>query len=159
MAKPRKVFYCTECGNELHSWQGQCPACHAWNTIVEAPDEAPAPRGASSKATAATGRATPMKLAGLDSDEESRVATGFHEFDRVLGGGAVPGSLILVGGAPGIGKSTLLLQICEELSRGHTVLYVSGEESERQIKMRAERLGVAGENVLLLTETDIGEVL
>ena len=168
MAKPRKVFYCTDCGNEIYSWQGQCPACRAWNTIVEAPVEKASPAGKSlpvSRETIARCRvrgnavSSLKSLRDLSTSVETRAETGFFELDRVLGGGAVMGSLILVGGAPGIGKSTLLLQICDSLAAKNRVLYVSGEESEHQIKLRAERLGVDGQNVLLLTETDITEVL
>ncbi|MDR0904857.1 MAG: DNA repair protein RadA, partial [Oscillospiraceae bacterium] len=105
MAKPKKVFYCTDCGNELHSWQGQCPACHEWNTIVEAPAEKPSPAGKSLPVSGAARftAAAPKPLNELAAGGERRVETGFYELDRVLGGGAVLGSLILVGGAPGIG--------------------------------------------------------
>ncbi|MDR2615929.1 MAG: DNA repair protein RadA [Oscillospiraceae bacterium] len=157
--KAKKVFYCTECGNELHSWQGQCPACKAWNTIVEAPSETKGSRGASASSSGKRSLPAVKTLSEIEYGDEVRVSTGMSELDRVLGGGAVSGSLILVGGAPGIGKSTLLLQICEHLSKKRRVLYVSGEESERQLKMRAERLGVKSEKLYLLTETDMGEVL
>ena len=159
--KKKPGFFCTDCGTEYLSWQGRC-SCGAWNTIVEAPTIAVTPsRGASSRnaQNAGTARATPKTLSELEDKGEARVATGLGELDRVLGGGAVIGSLILVGGAPGIGKSTLLLQICDVISSNRKVLYISGEESERQIKLRAARLGVKSENVLLLTETDINEVL
>ncbi|MDR1329787.1 MAG: DNA repair protein RadA [Oscillospiraceae bacterium] len=163
--KAKKVFYCTQCGNELHSWQGQCPACREWNTIVEAPSEGKGARGVLARGAAARGaserggRASVKLLREVEYGDEARLSTGMAELDRVLGGGAVTGSLILVGGSPGIGKSTLLLQICEFLSKNRRVLYVSGEESERQLKMRAERLGVNDGNMYLLTETDINEVL
>ncbi|MDR2421471.1 MAG: DNA repair protein RadA [Oscillospiraceae bacterium] len=158
--KAKKIFYCTECGNELRSWQGQCPACKAWNTIAEAPSELKVPRGAgASSLPGRRGRAAVKTLREIEYGGETRISTGMAELDRVLGGGAVRGSLILVGGSPGIGKSTLLLQICEFLSKGGRVLYVSGEESERQLKMRAERLGVKSGDMYLLTETDIGETL
>ena len=159
--KKKPGFFCTDCGLEYLSWQGKC-SCGAWNTIVEAPTAAAPVRGASSRTVQSTGgtvRATPKTLSELEDKGELRVATGLGELDRVLGGGAVLGSLILVGGAPGIGKSTLLLQICDIISTNRKVLYISGEESERQIKLRAARLGVSSENVLLLTETDINEVL
>ena len=158
--KKKPGFFCTDCGTEYLSWQGRC-SCGAWNTIVEAPAAAAAARGASSRSAQSTGstRARPKTLSEIEDNSELRVATGLNELDRVLGGGAVLGSLILVGGAPGIGKSTLLLQICNIISKNRKVLYISGEESERQIKLRAARLGVVSENVLLLTETDINEVL
>jgi len=165
MAKAKKVFFCTECGNELPSWQGQCPACREWNTIVEAPEamQSASPSKTAGRGSAAAprfgGASTPKLLSELEVSDESRVATGYSELDRVLGGGAVLGSLVLVGGAPGIGKSTLLLQICDVVAKRKRVLYVSGEESEQQIKLRAERLGIDGANVLLLAETDITEVL
>ena len=132
--KPKTMFYCTECGNETPKWAGKCPACGAWNTIVEEP-AAPkaAGRGASRPAGAAVRRARPVTE--LEADGEIRFSTGMGELDRVLGGGAVKGSLVLVGGAPGIGKSTLMLQICESLCRENKVLYVSGEESEHQLKL------------------------
>ena len=130
MAKAKTVFYCTNCGNETAKWQGRCAACGAWNTIEEH-IERPAP---------VKGRVAPVgnsrkaqKLSAVTGDTEIRFSTGMGELDRVLGGGAVAGSLVLVGGAPGIGKSTLLLQICTSLCAGRKVLYVSGEESERQL--------------------------
>ena len=158
--KKKPGFFCTDCGTEYLSWQGKC-SCGAWNTIVEAPAAAAAARGASSRSAQSVGstRAKPKTLSEIEDNSELRVATGLNELDRVLGGGAVLGSLILVGGAPGIGKSTLLLQICNIIATNRTVLYISGEESERQIKLRAARLGVSSENLLLLTETDINEVL
>ena len=163
--KSKTVFFCTDCGNETPKWAGQCPVCKAWNTLVEQPSYAQ-PKNRASQAVAGVGRSSPKELDKLDASSEMRFGTGFEELNRVLGGGAVAGSLVLVGGSPGIGKSTLLLQICGLLSpeksaaRGTLkILYVSGEESERQIKMRAERLMVKGENVFVLAETDISEVL
>ena len=153
--KSKTVFYCKNCGNETPRWQGQCPACGAWNSIVEFEDK-PAAKTAAARTT---GRSRPRRLSEVDGSEEIRFSTGMKELDRVLGGGAVTGSLVLVGGAPGIGKSTLLLQICAELGRTQSVLYVSGEESEQQIKLRAARLGVQTENLLIYAETDIGAVL
>ncbi len=155
--KSKTVFYCKNCGNETPRWQGQCPACGAWNAIVEFEQKA-APSGKST-ARAPVGRAAPRRLREVESGEELRFSTGLGELDRVLGGGGVRGSLILVGGAPGIGKSTLLLQICTFMGKTLKILYVSGEESERQIKMRAERLGVDSENLMVLSETDIGAIL
>ena len=133
----KTVFYCSECGNETAKWMGQCPACGAWNTLVEAPKEPKTALGTRAKRIA-----QPKLISELDAEEELRFSTGIGEFDRVLGGGAVRGSLVLVGGAPGIGKSTLLLQLCGRISERETILYVSGEESQRQLKMRAQRLGV-----------------
>ena len=155
--KSKTLFYCTECGNELPKWAGQCPACKAWNTIVEQPAERPAKRSAPVKGGAVTGVAVnrPRPMSEVETTDELRFATGMGELDRVLGGGAVKGSLVLVGGAPGIGKSTLMLQICDNLCRFSKVLYVSGEESERQIKLRAERLHVRGEGLYLLAETNL----
>ena len=160
--KAKTIFYCTECGNETPKWQGKCSACGAWNTIVERPPErAPARRGggASSAAVRSVPLNRPKTMAEVDVTQELRFSTGMGELDRVLGGGAVRGSLVLVGGAPGIGKSTLMLQICNSLCRFASVLYVSGEESERQIKLRAERLRVQGEGLYLLSETNLENVL
>ncbi len=155
--KVKTLFYCTECGNELPKWAGQCPACRAWNTIVEQPAEKPSKRSALVKGGSASGVAVnrPKPMSEVETTDELRFATGMGELDRVLGGGAVKGSLVLVGGAPGIGKSTLMLQICDNLCRFAKVLYVSGEESERQIKLRAERLSVRGQGLYLLAETNL----
>lgn len=153
--KNRTIFYCTHCGNEYPKWQGRCPACGSWNTIVEQP--APSKKSA---AAPSVGRSKPVpkRLAEVDSEEELRFRTGMSELDRVLGGGAVRGSLVLIGGAPGIGKSTLMLQICNELCKEYTVLYASGEESTQQIKLRALRLGVTGESLYLLSETSLSDI-
>ncbi len=153
--KTRTLFYCTQCGNEFPKWQGRCPGCGSWNTIVEQPAKAKAPVAAAS----ARGAAKAMSLKDVETAQEIRFATGMGELDRVLGGGAVQGSLVLVGGSPGIGKSTLMLQISDTLSHSYRVLYVSGEESARQIKLRAQRLGVAGEGMYLLAETNLNRVL
>jgi len=157
MAKTKTVFYCTNCGNESPKWLGQCPACSAWNTMVEhieKPD--PVRRGK----TAPVGVSkTAQKLSEVTGNDAARFSTGMGELDRVLGGGAVAGSLVLVGGAPGIGKSTLLLQICNSLCAGRTVLYVSGEESEHQLKLRAERIGVSPNSLYILSETRLSNVL
>ncbi len=161
--KSKTVFYCTECGNESPKWLGQCPACRAWNTLVEQPAETKKRAAPSSTAAAARrpgmGTSRPRAISEVETTQELRFETGLGELDRVLGGGAVKGSLVLVGGAPGIGKSTLMLQICDQLCRFATVLYVSGEESERQIKLRAERLRVRGEGLFLLSETNLEDVL
>jgi len=161
MAKEKTVFYCTECGNEVLRWQGQCPACGAWNTIAQRPGEpkGKTPKSTSGRREAAVGFSRPKLLRDVDTTGELRFHTGMGELDRVLGGGAVRGSLVLVGGAPGIGKSTLMLQICDNLCRFAQVLYVSGEESERQIKLRAERLGVRGEALYLMAETNLENIL
>lgn len=155
--KPKSVFYCTECGNEYPRWMGQCPACGAWNSIVEQPAQVEDKRA--QKTAAGVRRKTPMQLRDVEVTQELRFPTGMGELDRVLGGGVVRGSLVLVGGAPGIGKSTLLLQICEFIGREHRILYVTGEESEHQLKMRADRLSVRTENLLVLSETNLSNVL
>lgn len=160
--KAKILFYCTECGNETPKWAGKCPSCGAWNTIVEQPAETKKKPGGVSSAAGGrrtAGIARPRPMAEVTSTTELRFETGMSELDRVLGGGAVQGSLVLVGGAPGIGKSTLMLQICDNLCRFATVLYVSGEESERQIKLRAERLHVRGEGLYLLAETNLEDVV
>lgn len=157
MAKTKTVFYCTECGNESPKWQGRCSACGAWNTMQEHIEKPSATMRARSAPVGIS--RNPQKLQELNTDDEIRFSTGMGELDRVLGGGAVAGSLVLVGGAPGIGKSTLLLQICNSLCEGRSVLYISGEESERQIKMRAVRLGVLPENLYILSETRLSDIL
>ena len=156
--KEKTVFFCTECGNETSKWAGKCPSCGAWNTLVEQP--AQSRKGASSnRRTGALASAKAHPIRELESTQELRFSTGMGELDRVLGGGAVTGSLVLVGGAPGIGKSTLMLQICGQLCRFAKVLYVSGEESPRQLKLRAERLQVTSDNLYVLSETCFGDVL
>ena len=157
MAKQKTVFYCTACGNESPKWAGRCSACGAWNTLQEHIEKPVAP-GRARSAPVGMSR-IPKKLSQVDSGDEIRFLTGMGELDRVLGGGAVEGSLVLVGGAPGIGKSTLLLQICANVCKSRRVLYVSGEESERQLKLRAERLGVDSEELYILSETRMSEVL
>ena len=157
MAKTKTVFYCTECGNETPKWQGRCPACGAWNTLQEH-IEKPAAPGRAKAAPVGISR-TPKKLHEVDSDSEIRFSTGMGELNRVLGGGAVGVALVLVGGAPGSGKATLLLQICAQLCLERSVLYVSGEESERQLKLRAQRLGVTPDKLYILSETRLSDVL
>ncbi len=157
MAKTKTVFYCTECGNETPKWQGRCPACGAWNTLEEHIQK-PVAAGQVKVGTVSSGR-VPKQISQVDSGDEIRFCTGIGELDRVLGGGAVEGSLVLVGGAPGIGKSTLLLQICNQLCKERKVLYISGEESERQLKLRAQRLGVSPDNLYILSETRLSEIL
>ncbi|MBE6913784.1 MAG: DNA repair protein RadA [Ruminococcaceae bacterium] len=159
--KEKTKFFCKECGNETHKWFGQCPACGNWNTIVEAPAVSASSKQKSGAAKAASGAALrnrPRPITELDSQEELRFSTGIGELDRVLGGGAVIGSMVLFGGAPGIGKSTLLLQICG-LLRGQKILYVTGEESARQLKLRAQRLGVERDAIYVLAETNLDNVL
>ncbi len=160
MAKARSVFYCTECGNETPKWVGRCPACGAWNTMVEQ-EAAPKARttGRSVGTKSAFHSVKALSLPEVDTTEEIRFPTGMGELDRVLGGGAVKGSLVLVGGAPGVGKSTLMLQICSSLCRENRVLYVSGEESVRQLKLRAQRLGVSSPDLLVLSETALEDVI
>ena len=157
MAKSKTVFYCTECGNETPKWQGRCVACGAWNTLIEHVEK-PAASGRAKSAPVGVSR-TPQKLSEIHSDDEIRFSTGMGELDRVLGGGAVAGSLVLVGGAPGIGKSTLLLQICKSLCSLRRVLYVSGEESEKQLKMRAQRIGTNSDELFVLSETCLSDIL
>jgi len=157
MAKTKTVFFCTACGNETPKWQGRCAACGAWNSIQEHIEKPTAP-GRAKASPVGTSRVA-QKLSQVNTDLEIRFSTGMGELDRVLGGGAVAGSLVLVGGAPGIGKSTLLLQICNSLCAGRKVLYVSGEESEKQLKLRAQRIGVAPEELYILSETRLSDIL
>jgi len=154
MAKAKSTaFFCQNCGYESAKWQGQCPACHEWNTFTEEP-VAKITGSASVKKAAAEIR--PVRLSEIQTDESQRISSGMEELDRVLGGGIVAGSLMLVGGDPGIGKSTLLLQVCHNLTgTGHKVLYVSGEESAQQIKLRAKRIGDFKDDLMLLCETNL----
>ncbi len=155
--KVKNVFFCSECGHESSKWLGQCPGCKAWNSFVEEPVQKKSPAAGYAGGAAPAGkRAVPQKLSEVTQTVTERVYTGIGELDRVLGGGIVTGSLVLVGGDPGIGKSTLLLQMCSILAgKGHHVLYISGEESPQQIKMRADRLSEASGNLLLLAETNL----
>lgn len=157
MAKTKTVFFCTSCGYETPKWMGRCPSCGAFNTMEEHVEK-PVAVGKAKAAPVGQSR-KPQKIREVTSGGEIRFSTGMGELDRVLGGGAVAGSLVLVGGAPGIGKSTLLLQICSSLCAGRRVLYISGEESERQLKLRAERLGVAPEELYILSETRLSDVV
>lgn len=155
-AKITTVFYCQSCGYESSKWMGQCPGCKEWNTFVE---EKINTKTAASSSASRTGRENkkPLRLSEITLNDEERMSTHIKELNRVLGGGIVPGSLILVGGDPGIGKSTLLLQVCRNMAQDNRkVLYISGEESLRQIKLRANRIGEFGENLFLLCETDLG---
>lgn len=154
MAKNKTVFFCQECGYESAKWMGQCPGCKNWNTFVEEIRVAGATKHTSQKSMQA-----PTSLFAVTSEDVPRIATGYGELDRVLGGGIVPGSLVLVGGDPGIGKSTLLLQVCRTLvNHGRKVLYASGEESLQQIKMRAERLSGFEKDMQLICDTDMDTV-
>ena len=156
--KASTVFFCQNCGYESSKWMGQCPGCREWNTFVEETiQKSPYAAGTSGEKRQRT--VSPSVLSEITVREENRLKTGFAELDRVLGGGIVCGSLTLVGGDPGIGKSTLLLQVCRNLSaQGHKVLYISGEESLAQIKMRADRIGTFSKDMLLLCETNLGEI-
>lgn len=154
--KEKTVFFCSECGNESSKWTGKCMACGAWNTMVEQKLVKSTP---SSSAAVFTEKAAPKKLSQIELTEDERTSTGITEFDRVLGGGIVKGSLVLVGGDPGIGKSTLLLQMCSSIKSNSVILYVSGEESQKQIKIRAERLKVNNPNLLLLSETNMSNII
>ncbi len=153
--KSKTVFVCTDCGNESAKWSGKCMACGSWNTLVEQPKEVK--KEVSRTTTWRKSEVLPVTQIGCE--DEIRFDTGMGELNRVLGGGAVKGSLVLVGGEPGIGKSTLLLQICAFLCKNYKVLYISGEESQRQLKMRAERLGVNTSQLYIYAETDIQDVL
>jgi DNA repair protein RadA/Sms len=153
VAKQKTIFSCQQCGFQSPKWLGRCPDCQQWNTLVE--EQPPVAGGhARQQATAAK----PQRLAEVDSCEEDRISCGLSEFDRTLGGGVVPGSLILVGGDPGIGKSTLLLQAVDRLARAGKVLYVTAEESTRQVKLRGERLGVSADQLFLLAETSLEQI-
>lgn len=150
MAKPSTVFVCSNCGNESSKWFGRCPACNEWNTCYEEKINLKSSGKSASKKTATT-----VKLDDVKKQDIVRTKTGFDELDRVLGGGLVKGSLALLGGEPGIGKSTLILQICDKIKGEGQVLYVSGEESAQQIKIRADRLGIKNNDIVFLGETDI----
>ena len=157
MAKGKKtVFFCQNCGHEETKWLGQCPMCKEWNTFVEEKVIT-----SSVSASVKTDRDIEKKIVALsqvNTDEQKRFQTGMKELDRVLGGGIVPGSLVLVGGDPGIGKSTLLLQVCQKLAKERQVLYISGEESLVQIKLRANRMGNFSDNMKLFCETNLGTI-
>lgn len=153
--RQKTVFCCSECGNETVKWSGRCTACGAWDSLVEVKLDTKS-KGSTKRATS---KKTPKLISDLDTEAELRFSTGIGELDRVLGGGAVKGSLVLVGGAPGIGKSTLLLQLCGLVEGEMKILYVTGEESERQLKMRAQRLGVDNGQIYVLAETGLTEVL
>ena len=155
--KQKTVFLCSDCGYESPKWYGKCPSCGAWNTMSEFKPAAPsAARGTTSFVR---GTSRPTLLGDIETGDEARFLSGIGELDRVLGGGAVHGSFVLVGGEPGIGKSTLLLQMCQEMCRNARVLYVSGEESLRQIKLRAARLHISSPELYILSETDMDQII
>lgn len=160
MAKqPSTIFVCQSCGSQSRKWLGQCPDCHAWNTLVEERFRSQA-QAVSKSAAYRNSPVSPVAFTTIESQDDSRTGSGISELDRVLGGGIVAGSLVLIGGSPGIGKSTIVLQMAERLSSlGLDVLYVSGEESERQIKMRGERLGISAEQLFILPETNLQAIL
>lgn len=153
MAKVKSVYVCSECGYESPKWYGKCPGCNQWNTMEETISET------SNSPKVITSPGYVMALGDITEDVEKRISTGNKEFDRVLGGGIVIGSLVLLSGDPGIGKSTILLQICQHLGKKHKILYVSGEESANQIKMRANRLGVTTDNLYILTQTNVSIIV
>lgn len=155
--KDKIVYFCRECGNESSKWTGKCLACGAWNSMIE--QKVVKQKSSSSVLKSQTENFVPKSLSEIEITDDERTSTGITEFDRVLGGGIVDSSLILVGGDPGIGKSTLLLQMCKTLKSNSSILYVSGEESQKQIKIRAKRLGVSNENLLLLSETDMSVIM
>jgi DNA repair protein RadA/Sms len=157
VARDKIIYSCTECGAQSPKWAGQCADCGAWNTLVEALEERPAARGARFKGYAGETAVQPISAVALHA--ESRSATGLPELDRVLGGGLVEGSVVLIGGDPGIGKSTLLLQTLAALSTRLATLYVTGEESLQQVSLRAHRLGLPTEKLRLLTETQVEQIL
>jgi DNA repair protein RadA/Sms len=157
-AKPRVAFVCNACGARLPKWAGQCPDCGAWNAIAEVPDR-PLSEPRRGGYAGAAGAARIQSLSAVAPEAVSRIGTGVAELDRVLGGGLVPGSVVLLGGDPGIGKSTLLLQACAALGAADPVLYVTGEESPQQVSLRARRLGLTGEGIRLLAETCVERVL
>ncbi|HEX8321208.1 DNA repair protein RadA [Longimicrobium sp.] len=163
MAKTKTAYFCRECGNETARWQGQCPGCHEWNTLVEEPTAPRKSKGGaagSSVRVAGASISAPVRLRDVEGAERPRWATGLAEFDFVLGGGIVPGSVVLVGGEPGIGKSTILLQVAGRVEGAQrSTLYVSGEESAHQVKLRADRLDEAAGSVTLLAETDLDGIL
>lgn len=154
--KQKTIYVCSECGYESVKWFGKCPSCGEWNTMEE---QLPVIASSKGSGRIKASASSVMKLNEINSDIEKRVLTGVREFDRVLGGGIVEGSLVLLSGDPGIGKSTILLQICQNLGENRKVLYISGEESARQIKLRANRLGVTTDNLYILAQTDVATIV
>ncbi len=161
MAKqPASIYVCQSCGGQSRKWLGQCPDCQEWNTMVEERFRATAQAAGAASFVSRYRSTSPIAYDSIESQDEARTSSGIDELDRCLGGGIVAGSLVLIGGAPGIGKSTIVLQMADKLGRdGGKVLYVSGEESERQIKMRGERLGIVADNLFLLPETNLQAIL
>ena len=158
--KQKTVFICNECGYQTAKWMGKCPSCDTWGSLEESIVREEKKMAARQGVNSVTPNARmPRKIAEIETTDEVRTKTGIQELDRVLGGGIVKGSLVLVGGDPGIGKSTLLLQICQKVGDTKKILYISGEESERQIKLRAERLDAMSENLYLMSETDVETIL
>lgn len=153
MAKEKTIYSCQQCGFQSKKWLGKCPDCNAWNSLVEEKQTK------SSDIRQIPGSSIAANYQDISSQDNSRISSGVLEFDRVLGGGIVPGSLVLIGGDPGIGKSTLLLQVAEKLSNDHKVLYISGEESEKQIKLRGQRLGINPKNLFLVPETCLEKII
>jgi len=154
--KNKTMFFCNECGYESPKWLGKCPACNVWNSMVEEKIKTESKSGAINKMTKT--KISPKRLDDVNIENDERFKTGIAEFDRVLGGGIVKGSLILVGGDPGIGKSTILLQMCETINSTECILYASAEESQKQIKLRADRLKVKNKNLLLVSETNLEDI-
>jgi len=159
MAKVKTVYSCSECGAQSPKWAGQCPDCGAWNTLVEGIDSKPVNSGRNAVYASLAPTAMVQSLASVEPAEVRRMATGSKELDRVLGGGLVPGSVVLIGGDPGVGKSTLLLQALADISKRSPVLYVSGEESAEQLALRAQRLGLQRSEVNLLAENRMEQIL
>src|SRR5689334_18454534 len=162
-SQSRQMYVCQQCGSESPKWQGRCPDCGEWNSFTEitvSPAVSVSAQGRVRPAGGADGMSRPVALPDVQSDQYPRLAVPGEEFNRVLGGGIVPGSLVLIGGDPGIGKSTLLLQVSAQLAEpGRTVLYVSAEESTQQIKLRADRLGLNPRSLLVFSETDLDIIL
>ncbi len=158
-SKTKTSYVCSQCGYESIKWYGKCPECGKWNSMEEQVVQSGAVYGSVTVEKGRGSTLTPRQLAGIDASEEQRYLTGVKELDRVLGGGIVQGSLVLVGGDPGIGKSTLMLQICQSLGKRYKILYVSGEESERQLKLRANRLKVSAEGLYVLSNNDMEAIL
>ena len=158
--KTKTIYVCSECGATSPKWMGKCASCNSWNTMVEEVIKTtPTSSKVAVMSTPSVSSSVPKTIADIDSVDEVRSSTGMDELDRVLGGGLVKGSLVLVGGDPGIGKSTLLLQICEHMGKSGKILYVSGEESQRQIKLRAQRLGITTENLKVYSETNMSYII
>ncbi|TFB14754.1 DNA repair protein RadA [Filobacillus milosensis] len=160
MAKTKTVYFCQECGYESPKWMGRCPACHQWNTMVEEKVRPAKSNKHSLGSVSSERKSKPSSINKITTQKEKRIETGMTEFNRVLGGGIVPGSLVLIGGDPGIGKSTLLLQVSSQLAAKQLeVLYISGEESEKQTKLRADRLGISEEELFIMAETNIDDII